>query len=339
MGKCLSFFAILFFASVLLGCNGNKPKIPSKDIRHCDSFSTELSMPSSMDLVNGYFVVSDMFGADGMVDVYNNSGKLVAKIAPKGESANEVLEVSGLDHYSMGAKTYLNVYDLERRKMLTYDFSSLTLKDNNKAFPVVKNFISDNRYYGICKLQCGYAAMGTFEDYKFDILDNSLKLIGRYGDYLPNKEEVTNKMVNATANYGKSIVSPDKTLLVNVTYAAGVLRFYSVKGNVLHHAKDAVVEPMDYKVNGTDYENNHGMGFLSAAISDKFVYAVYSGEKENPDIPIPVGQYVYKYDYNGNLLDIYRLDKPTFSIAVDKNDKHIYTIVDDHGCKIYSYKM
>lgn len=339
MIKHLSFFAILFFASVLLGCNGNKPEIPSKDIWHSGTFPTELSMPTSMDLVNGYFVVSDMFGADGMVDVYNNNGKLVAKIAPKGESGNEVLEVSGLDHYSVGQKTYLNIYDLEKRKMLTYDFSSLTTAGHNKSFPVVKNFISDNRYYGICKLQSGYAAMGTFEDYKFDILDPSLRLIGKYGDYLPNKEEVKNKMINASANYGKSVVSPDKTLLVNITYAAGVLRFYSVKGNVLHHEKDAIVEPMDFKVKGTDYENNQGMGFLSAAISNKYVYAVYSGEKEDPNVPTPVGQYVYKYDYNGNLLNIYRLDKPTFSIVVDMNDKHVYTIVDDHGYKIYSYKM
>lgn len=141
------------------------------------------------------------------------------------------------------------------------------------------------------------------------------------------------------ANYGRSAVSPDKSLLVNISYAAGVVRFYSVEGNTLKLKKDAIVKPLNYKVKGKDYENLEGMGFLAVAISDHYVYALYSGEKEDFKSPMPTGAKIYRYDYDGNLSNIYELESPTFTLAVDGEDKYLYSVADMKGYQINVYKL
>lgn len=331
------FFYLLCLAILLLNaCKKNGTAIPTQQLKHVSSFSTDLSVPSSLNVADGYFVVTDLMGENSIV-VYGKDGKIKAKAAPKGESSTEVLEASNVEMINTGGKCMLNVYDLEKGKILTYDMKALVSSEH--GIPTVKKLESENRYYNICKLSKGYAALGLFEDHKFDILDDSTKLSGKYGEYLKNKKKAGSAMTNATANYGKSAVSPNRKLLVNVTYAAGVLRFYNADGNGLRHVKDAVVSPMDYTVKGDDYVNESGMGFLSAAISDKYVYAVYSGEKENNDSPVPSGKYVYKYDYSGNLKNIYQLDGATFSIAVEPDDSRMYTITDNKGYSIYTYSL
>lgn len=78
---------------------------------------------------------------------------------------------------------------------------------------------------------------------------------------------------------------------------------------------------------------------MDAANSDNYVYALYSGEKENFNAPMPTASYVYKYDYQGNLKDIYHLDKATFTLAVKNDDSQLFTIVDDPNSKIFVYNL
>lgn len=335
--KILSKFYLLAFTIFLLNaCKKSDSDIPTKQLNHTSSISTDLSVPSSLIVSGEYFIVTDLMGTDNVI-IYGKDGKIKAKAASKGDSSTEVLEASNVELQNIDGKDILNVYDLEKGKILTYDLKALI--SSEKEIPTVKNIESENRYYNVCKLSKGYAALGMFEDHKFDILDDSTKLLGKYGEYLPNKNDATNAMVNASANFGKSVVSPNCKLLVNVTYAAGVLRFYNIDGNKLKHVKDAVICQMNYKVKGDDYVNESGMGFLSAAISKKYVYAIYSGEKEDVKSPVPSGKYVYKYDYSGNLINKYELDNATFSIAVAPDDSRLYTIADNKGYCIYTYSM
>lgn len=331
-----SIYLIFLLLAVLCSCNKGIDE-KAEALTHASTFSTDLSVPTSLNVVDGYLIASDLFGGDGMVIIYDKKGNVLSRIARKGESGTEALEVSNVEVYKEGKTTLLNVYDLEKGKILVYDFSALTKKE--KELPKSKNIVSENRYYGMSKIEKGYAAIGMFDNHKFDLLNDSLEKNSEYGEYLPNKSKVVNVMVHAAANFGKSVVSPNRKLLVNVVYAAGVLRFYEVKGNKIALKKDVVIKPLNYKVIGDDYKNLEGVGFLTVAISDKYVYALYSGEKENPKSPVPTASYVYKYDYDGNIKHIYKLDKPTVSLAVDAMDKNLYTIADDKGYNIYTYEI
>ena len=99
------------------------------------------------------------------------------------------------------------------------------------------------------------------------------------------------------------------------------------------------MKPLNYSVKGNDYHNLEGLGFLALAISDKYVYALYSGEKENFSTPMPTGKQVYKYDYNGDLQAVYTLNAPTFTLAVSEDDKSLYTLTDHSGYSISAYSL
>lgn len=302
------------------------------------TFDVNLQMPLAIVCSDGMLIASDLFDNTGMVKLFDTkTGKEVAQVAPKGGSKSEVLEVSDFEVQTVGDRTFLALYDLEKGRVMEYDLA--VIRRDGKQVPTVSEIKSDNRYCGLRKLSKGYAALGLFEDYKFELLDDSLKTVSSYGDYLSNENGTTDKMVNDTANFGRSEVSPNKALLVNIAYAAGVVRFYDVEGNKLAHKKDFVVAPLKYEIDGSSYKNLGNMGFLSVAISNKYVYALYSGEKENLDVPIPLGSHVYQFDYSGNLQTIYGLDAPTHAIAVDKENDTLYTLVDKEGYKVYCYQM
>lgn len=55
--------------------------------------------------------------------------------------------------------------------------------------------------------------------------------------------------------------------------------------------------------------------------------------------PMPTASYVYKYDYQGNLKDVYHLDKAAFTLAVKNDDSQLFTIVDDPNSKIFVYNL
>ena len=335
MKKVILVLSVCAALIAVWGCKQENTNV--KQLECARKISVEVGLPMALAAEQNSFIVSDFKDAKGMIKVFDmETGKLKYQLAPKGEAKDEVLEASNFELLKDNEETWLYVYDLGKGKLLKYDFGNLANNGNPTQIDKLK---SNDRYYCINNIGKGYAALGVFENHKFDLLNDSLKKYSTYGSYLPNKEKVSNKMIDAMANFGRSVVSSDKKILVNFSFAAGVLRFYDIKDGTLIHRKDAVVKPMNYKVKNDDYQLQDGLGFLDAANSNNYVYALYSGEKENFNAPMPTASYVYKYDYQGNLKDIYHLDKATFTLAVKNDDSQLFTIVDDPNSKIFVYNL
>lgn len=66
-------------------------------------------------------------------------------------------------------------------------------------------------------------------------------------------------------------------------------------------------------------------GYLAYTTTDKHIYLVYEGTNGTPyqtmDLP-PVE--VFKFDWEGNLLSTYQLDKYIYTISVDSSEKYLY---------------
>ena len=240
-----SYFSVSVCAALIAvwGCKQEHTDV--KQLECVQKNSVEVSLPMALAVGQNSFIVSDFKDAKGMIKVFDmETGKLKYQLAPKGEARDEVLEVSNFELLKDNEETWLYVYDLGKGKLLKYDFGNLANNSNPTQIDKLK---SNERYYCINNIGKGYAALGVFENHKFDLLNDSLKKHSNYGTYLPNKEKVSNKIISAMANFGRSIVSFDKKILVNLSYAAGVLRFYEIKDRALIHRKDAVVKPMNFK--------------------------------------------------------------------------------------------
>jgi len=54
-------------------------------------------------------------------------------------------------------------------------------------------------------------------------------------------------------------------------------------------------------------------------VTDRHVFALYSGEMENPEAGATLGKYVYQFDLKGNLLKIYELDRKVVCPLIEGN--------------------
>lgn len=224
MKKIILVLSVCAALIAVWGCKQEHTDV--KQLECVQKISVEAGLPMALAVEKNSFIVSDFKDAKGMIKVFNmETGKLKYQLAPKGEARDEVLEVSNFELLKDNEETWLYVYDLGKGKLLKYDFGNLANNSNPTQIDKLK---SNDRYYCINNIGKGYAALGIFENHKFDLLNDSLKKYSTYGTYLPNKEEVSNKIISAMANFGRSIVSFDKKILVNLSFAAGVLRFYDI---------------------------------------------------------------------------------------------------------------
>mgnify|MGYP003295479218 CR=1 FL=1 len=80
--------------------------------------------------------------------------------------------------------------------------------------------------------------------------------------------------------------------------------------------------------------------YLDLAVSDNFVYALYSGRSFNEyKISAFEGEMIYVYDWFGNPVKAYRLDVPISHFCVDEFEKKIYAIANIPEPTIVKFEM
>lgn len=63
------------------------------------------------------------------------------------------------------------------------------------------------------------------------------------------------------------------------------------------------------------------------AVSDNFIYALYSGRSfKEYKMSCSDAEYIYVYDWSGNLIKLYKLDVPVSRICLDEQNEKLYAI-------------
>ena len=168
-----SYFSVSVCTALIAvwGCKQEHTDV--KQLECVQKNSVEVSLPMALAVGQNSFIVSDFKDAKGMIKVFDiETGKLKYQLAPKGEARDEVLEVSNFELLKDNGETWLYVYDLVKGKPLKYDLGNLA---NNNSPIQIDKLKSNDRYYCINNIGKGYAALGVFENHKFDLLNDSLK--------------------------------------------------------------------------------------------------------------------------------------------------------------------
>ena len=189
MKKVILVLSVCAALIAVWGCKQENTNV--KQLECARKISVEVGLPMALAAEQNSFIVSDFKDAKGMIKVFDmETGKLKYQLAPKGEAKDEVLDASNFELLKDNEETWLYVYDLGKGKLLKYDFGNLANNGNPTQIDKLK---SNDRYYCINNIGKGYAALGVFENHKFDLLNDSLKKYSTYGSYLPNKEKVSIK--------------------------------------------------------------------------------------------------------------------------------------------------
>jgi len=314
-------------------------EIEHTQLHAIDSSSFFMGYPSRMTSYKGYLFVHDMFGEDGLVNVVDSQGDSVLfSFLKKGGGPDEVVSFGGPDLFFQNGCDLFGVFDTATQKYRAYAVDSILV---NKA---ISNPVFESRadlpypIYQLQKTSHGYIARGFFTEGKFVLLDDSLKFVRYAGAYRPQKNTNFPADRHAWANIGRSGMSPDKNALASILFHAGIVEYYALEADTVTKLWEYVRDELDYELKSSGSVRNKNVeGFLDVDVTDRHVFALYSGEMKNPEGGTTLGKYVYQFDLKGNLVRIYELDRKVFGLLVEGN--RMKTFVENPESMIVEYEV
>jgi len=298
----------------LLGaCRPNRHQdISHAQLRAVDSSSFFMGLPYEMEAYKDYLFVYDFLGEEGLISVVDPlKDSVLFSFLNKGGGPNEVVSFSDLDLFSRNGSDLFGVFDGYTKKYRAYATESI-LTDRTISSPVFEGSLEDVAYpiNQLQKTSYGYIANGFFLEGKFALLDDSLQLVRYAGAYRPQKNTNVSQDRHAFANIAKSGMSPDRKHLANFPLLAGIVEFYALDADTVTKVWEYVKHELDYEVKSSgSIRSKNVEGFLDVYVTDRHVFALYSGEMKAPEGGTTLGKYVYQFDLKGNLLKIYELDR------------------------------
>lgn len=317
-----SFITCFLGISVLYSCQQVSDTQIVMDIVPKDSIVLELGLQTEMEHIGNKLYVLNVLSEDNLIETYDtSSGEFLGNFAPKGSGPNEYVLIDNVDVY----KDDLLLFDLSSKKIDYYNTAISGFLEPDRHVTMEGN---DYRLWNMSKTAMGYLASGVFPEGKFALFSDSLELLGYAGSFRPKPMESIDDDVHALANYGTQKLSRDKRYMADIIYNANILALYEVKTNELVKKWEYVGDELNYKVSGGGAITNvNKMGYISVSVSSGYVYALYSGEEDDPDALTPYGQEVHVFDSsNGNMIAKYRLDRRSFSIDVDEGNSKMFVL-------------
>lgn len=315
----------IFIGGLFFSC-GKKVRESYDFLTSTDSLPSIIGLPTDMKIYKDRLFLVDMFNGNSLITAYDlKTKKICMSIGKRGDGPEDFLHISNLDLEENEDST-LNVYAFDPVKMRLHRYKYDLLSGNILLNSIKTIKTGGIGLYDLYRLENGYISTGKMDDNKYILFSDSFDILKCTGEYRPKPVKNISDMVHRRANNGKLQLSNDKKNMVELVYNASVLSLYNLVGNDVQKKWEYIIKELDYRVNGNNYINDSVIGYLSAALGDKYIYALYSGKKENLDAIATYGNEIHVYDYSGNLIKKMMLKKSAFLISVDEEKETIYAL-------------
>ena len=284
-------------------------------------------------------VVSRMFLNDTSLVVYDwrgnggyffyeyglTSKEIVNKYVPKGSGKGQ-----GLGSLSAGIhNNVLWMYDLNLNKIIFLDLKTSSFPTDAHIY---KEYPFSKKYYNIQFLSnTTIIANGNYQTPTIiqEVDLNSGKITADYG-VLDSVPENIPFYAWKHANESLMVLNPAGSKAVLTHLFNDHIEIFDVNS----HKSITVSGPENYKLEFEPMKSDDGqdliqrnersrLAFTNVVGTDKFIYALYSGEnRSNPNSIY--GKIVYVYDWDGKPIKKINLDRYVSSLAVSNDDKTLY---------------
>ncbi|MTI89408.1 MAG: hypothetical protein FH748_15735 [Balneolaceae bacterium] len=135
-----------------------------------------------------------------------------------------------------------------------------------------------------------------------------------------NKKQVARKSTSTSNNKGDKFA-------VGFSFT-DIIQIYNYKGEVLETIKGPIQSELNFNKNKSGnftLSDDNISAYIDLASTSNYLYALYSGKKiysSNSNF----GNLIFIFDWKGNLIKSFELDRQIFSITVDKQDSVLYGI-------------
>lgn len=189
-----------------------------------------------------------------------------------------------------------------------------------------------------------YVALSYSNDYRYVVVRND-SLFPALIDY-PNDEIMSSKIQKSLSYQGRLVKHPHDDRFVFVSFYGRIMEILRLTEN-----KELEITFSSYKIfpqympkdgEGANITDNNITGVLTASVSERYIYLLYSGKKRKED-KRNFSNKIEVYDWEGTFIKSIVTDEELSGFCVD-NDKVIYGLSYDENsmddcCKLIVYDI
>lgn len=265
------------------------------------------------------------------IEIYNlNIQEVIHKMARRGEGPNEYFACDLIRRY-YADNTFL-LYDVVKKSAVLYDIDSVLLY--KEAYTPKMSMRLPQCTKDISLLNSDTLIGNNFYHFSNENLKNDVPpffLLNVHNKDIKQITDVDDRKsgIYFTANVagGYILVSPLSEYIWLANRYKDEIDIYSDQMDFVRTLRGPDKIQPEYKVNEDNmitFSGGYYRGYFGSPIfSDNAVYLPYIGiTKENPDRYQPVE--VFKFDWNGNPVAHYQLDRFIYSISIDSQEEYLY---------------
>lgn len=227
------------------------------------------------------------------------------------------------------------LYDITLKKILTLNKEKVLRQDKSQSaneYP-----IKDDYYMINLKDSLTCLAVGNFHSkYKIQEIDlNSHKVLSEYGEFKNIPDNVPFDAYKSAHECFILTKPLGKKAVLFYRYTDVIEIFNTEKHTSLAIKGPAGIET-DLDIMKLDNGNisirnkNTRFTFLNGAVTDKFIYLLFSGNLHDSEY-LDYGNYIYVYDWEGNPVKRLILDRSILSFTVTEDNKNMYAFDPNTG--------
>jgi len=281
-----------------------------------------------------FYIVSDLlFNKDEIIITDKSNEPTIQIFTVENALSLKILKYFG--SAGQGPGEFIDTWDIFRDETgeLIYIFDAVNRRIavlNNDYEIILNDYIyvkSDGFYTTVNKIDNYFIGSGVTSGCVLEIFDRNGEITecrGTHPDLGLNSEVSVRSVAQRWHSY--TVMHPAKDKIAIFYRFANRARIVNLNGETIKELVDSDFGvPITQAMNGNALPTNIDLrAYISVDANDEFIYALYSGEiSTGPSSSL--GRFVQKYDWDLNLIDVYKLDHLAINIHVDKNN-NLYTL-------------
>jgi hypothetical protein len=277
--------------------------------------------------------------------LYNLNTQIeIAKFSRRGRGPHEVLSADFASNiYNYSNSNEILIYDVIKKRVSEFNLDSLLHNNENYSpnqtdFPhYVFNFSKLNDSCFIC-----------FNSFYINDknINNKVKEVFRYETNIEESLEPTDKYFTANVTGGYVLIAPNNDRIIVPHFFEDKISIYNKNLEIIKTLTGPDMIVPQYRLKGKKHVSfipkKRYRGYYPCCHTNNSVYIIYvglNGINSNIEFRSPVE--VFKFDWDGNPLKRYILDRYIYNISISSDEKNMYgTYLDSVSePKLVSYKI
>lgn len=289
-----------------------------------------INLPVRAIMIDSFLILKDLKAKAYNFHIINiHKEKLIKSFGKAGRGPKEIEIPLGFNINSRKGRN-INTYARTKKKLFCFNIDSLLQNDQYEPC-LVKRF-KGNYLTPVLLQNNQFISTGPFEKGRYRISDSSLKSHNFKYNY-PNDPDKSNvpRPTKSMVYQGNYALQPHGKYFAFAAGSCGVIEIFESKDETVEKIKNHHFYNPDYHVTSEkemrapiNAKKNRN-GFVDLCATQKYLYALFSGRTFwEYRKKFAYGKDVLVFDWKGNPIMHYKLDKAVRCIGVDKTNSLLY---------------